>query len=942
MATEMDFCLLGPLAVRCGGAMITVLPGKQRVVLATLLLNAGRPVRLDDLAEALWTSAPPPSGAVAVQNYVMRLRRALGEVGRDRIITQPRGYLIRVDAGELDVSRFEVLLAATRAAAKDRSWDQAAMRAREALELWRGEPLADVDSDVLAAREVPRLTELRLQALEIRLDADLHQGRHAEVIGELRQLAGAHPLRERLHSLLMLALYRDGRQAEALAAYLQARQVLVEELGTEPGAGLRELHQQVLTGDPALELMDLAVPLTSSVKTTVLQELPAGIRQFVGRADELSALTGLLDRAHQDGPGMVVISAIGGTAGVGKTALAVHWAHQVADRFPDGQLHVNLRGYDPDRPTAAADALAGFLRALGVPGHDIPPEESERAARYRSLLAGKRMLVILDNAGSVEQIRPLLPGSSTCTVLVTSRDALAGLVARDGAVRLDLDLLRLPDAIGLLRALIGGRVDTDPRAAAVLAEQCSRLPLALRVAAELTAARPDAPIAHLVAELSDLQQRLDVLDAGGDPRTAVRTVFSWSYQHLDPAVARMFRLLGLHPGPSVTVAAAASLAGIPVAEASRQLAKLTSSHLVENHMGRFAFHDLLRAYATEQALAQDSDAQRRAATGRMLDYYLHAAWAADLLLHPHRDPITLAPPAPGTAAPGRLTDDAEALAWFEEERRVLLAAVVLAAETRFDNQAWQLAWTLADFLNECAHWKEWEAVQHVALAAACRLGDVGAQAHTRRFLGQAHSQLGAPDVACAHFSHALDLYRQLDDRVGQARVHLDFGHVLDSQARYPEDLAHSQQALALFQEVGHRAGQARALNAIGWCHIQLGNYGEGLICCQQAIDLHGDCGDRIGTACTWDSLGYAYHGLRQYTDAVRCFQQAFQLFCDGGDRYYQAVILTHLGDSHFAGGHDEAARTTWQQALDIFDDMSHPEGQQVRGKLQELDVAGAR
>jgi DNA-binding SARP family transcriptional activator len=280
----MDFCLLGPLAVRCGGAMITVLPGKQRVVLATLLLNAGRPVRLDDLAEALWTSAPPPSGAVAVQNYVMRLRRALGEVGRDRIITQPRGYLIRVDAGELDVSRFEVLLAATRAAAKDRSWDQAAMRAREALELWRGEPLADVDSDVLAAREVPRLTELRLQALEIRLDADLHQGRHAEVIGELRQLAGAHPLRERLHSLLMLALYRDGRQAEALAAYLQARQVLVEELGTEPGAGLRELHQQVLTGDPALELMDLAVPLTSSVKTTVLQELPAGIRQFVGRA----------------------------------------------------------------------------------------------------------------------------------------------------------------------------------------------------------------------------------------------------------------------------------------------------------------------------------------------------------------------------------------------------------------------------------------------------------------------------------------------------------------------------------------------------------------------------------------------------------------------------------------------------------------------------------
>jgi DNA-binding SARP family transcriptional activator len=558
-----DFGLLGPQAVRRGGVKIPVPPGKQRVVLAALLLNANRPVPLDELAEALWGTSPPVSARATMQNYVMRLRKALGG---NRITTQPGGYQISVDPGELDLSRFETLLATARAAARDGSWDASAREAEAALALWRSEPLAGVESEYLAVRELPRLAELRLQALETRIDAELHLGRQSEVVSDLQQLASVHPLREHLHALLMLALYRDGRQGEALAAFQRARQVLVDELGTEPGSELRELHQRILAADPTLDVPAPGRPTAGAPAPALPRELPAGIRHFTGRGGELKELTGLLDQTTEQSP-TVVISAIGGTAGVGKTALAVQWAHQVAGRFPDGQLYVNLRGYDPGQPLTAADALAGFLRALGVAGPDIPAEEDERAARYRSLLAAKRILVVLDNAGSVEQVRPLLPGSPGSVVLVTSRDALSGLVARDGAHRLDLDLLPLPDAVNLLRALIGDRVDDDPQAAAALAEWCARLPLALRVAAELAVTRPQVSLGGLAAELADQQRRLDLLEAGGDPRTAVRAVFSWSYRHLGPEAARAFRLAGLHPGPDFDPAAAAALTSTTVGQA---------------------------------------------------------------------------------------------------------------------------------------------------------------------------------------------------------------------------------------------------------------------------------------------------------------------------------------------------------------------------------------
>jgi DNA-binding SARP family transcriptional activator/tetratricopeptide (TPR) repeat protein len=942
VAAEFEFCLLGPLMVRRGTVAVSVPRGKQRVILAMLLLNAGRVVRVDELTETLWDSGPPPSGLVTVQNYVMRLRNALGDAGRGRIVTQPPGYLMRVEAGELDAARFEVLVGAARQAVRDRSWDRAATRAGEALALWRGEPLADVDSEVLAAAEAPRLAELRLQALEIRIDADLHLGRHAEVIAGLRELTGGYPLRERLHGLLMLALYRDGRQGEALAAYQHARQALVGELGAEPGPGLRQLHQQILAADPALTLVSPAAAAAESGAAAgpVPCQLPAAVAGFTGRAAELGALTQILHDAGAGGPGTVVISAIGGTAGVGKTALALHWAHQVADRFGDGQLYVNLRGYDPDRPVTAADALAGFLRALGVPGHDIPSDEAERAARYRSLLAGKQVLVVLDNAGGVEQVRPLLPGRPGCAVVVTSRDSLAGLVAGHGAARLDLDLLPLPDAVALLRRLIGGPADADPEAVEQLAAHCCRLPLALRVAAELAAARPAATLADLVAELSDQQRRLDLLDGGGDPRTAVRAVFSWSYDHLDRDTARAFRLAGLHPGPDITAAAAASLAAIAEADARRLLGELARAHLVAEHVpGRYAFHDLLRAYAADQARHIDGGADRAAATGRVLDYYLHTAASAALLLEPAKEPVVLAPPAPG-AAPEQPADHGQALAWFEAEHQVLLAALDLAAGSGFDGHAWQLAWAIAPFLYARGHWQEYAATQRTALAAATRLGDSAAQALSGRLLANACTHLGEHDQARAYYGSSLTLYQRLGNRLGEAKVHQNLGLLAERQGHYADALGHAEQALRLYQAIGDKANEAEELNNVGWYHGLLGDYGQAREFCRHALSLSAETGNRRLEGYAWDSLGYAEHHLGNLADAAACFQRALSLSRESGDRVFEAHTLTRLGDTSDAAGDLAEARQAWQQALAILDDLQHPDAGQVRTKLQATAAAG--
>jgi len=939
MGTE--FFLLGPLGVCTDGTPVPIAAAKRRALLAALLLRANHVVPVDDLAEVVWGEDLPSEARTGVQNYVMRLRQALGAAG-SRIITQPRGYLIQLNPGELDLDVFEGLLRDARTASREARWPDAASHAAAALALWRGEPLADLGSDLLSAREGPRLSELRLQALETRIAAELQLGRHGDVIGELRQLAAEHPLRERLHGLLMLAFYRDGRQAEALAAYQHARNVLIAELGTEPGPDLQRLHQQILTADPAVVLTPTSVPARPDGRAAAVpRQLPAAVAGFTGRAAVLAALTGMLDKAGS--PGTVVISAIGGTAGVGKTALALHWAHQVAGRFADGQLHVNLRGYDPSgTPITATEAIRGFLDALGVPPERIPSDPQAQAGLYRSLLSGKRMLIVLDNAVDERQVRPLLPASPGSLVLVTSRRQLDGLAAADGAQLISLDVLSHAEAVQMLAARLGaGRTAAEPAAVDRIASLCACLPLALAVAAARAAARPLFPLAALADELAESAGRLDALD-GGDPATSVRAVFSWSYDQLSGEAAWMFRLLGLHAGPDISVSAAASLAGCPESQARRLLRELASAHLIiERVPGRYAFHDLLRAYAAEQTQCTDSQEDRDAAIGRVLDHYLHTAARANLLLDPAREPVVLAPLKPGAVA-GQPADCPEALNWFEAEHRVLLAAITLAAGSGSGSYAWQLPWAMESFLRFRGHWQDWAATARTALAAATRMGDTAAQALSGRLLANACRDLGDHDEASRHYASSLKLCQRLGNRLGEAKVQHSLGLLAGVQGRNADALGHAEQALRLFQAIGVQANEAQALNNVGWFHGLLGDYQQARAFGQRSLALCAKTGDSLLEANVWDSLGYAEQHLGNLAEAAACYERALSLHREVRDPFAEADILTHLGDTRHAAGDLARAREAWQHAVAILDNFQHPDAGQIRAKLASATDRASR
>jgi DNA-binding SARP family transcriptional activator len=962
MAPEMEFCLLGPLTVRKDGRVVPSLAAKQRVVLAALLLHAGRVVTLDTLAEAVWGAEPPASARATLQNYVKRLRKALGDTRHSRIATMPQGYQINVADSELDLSRFQALRGEAQRAMVGGRCEEAAARLRDALALWRGEPLTGMPSNALLLREKPRLVELHSEALEARIDADLKLGRHGAVIAELRQFSAAYPLRERAHGMLMLALYRDGRRADALAAYQHARQVLVSELGLEPGPGLRDLHQRILCADPALLLPgnpaagdEKAIatltpgPATASQRhgtgsasgapapsPVIPRQLPTAVRHFAGRQAELKALAGQLDQ-HDALTGAVVCSAIGGTAGIGKTALALHFAHQVADRFPDGQLYVNLRGFDPSgEPVTPAEGIRGFLDALAVPPEQIPADVEAQAGLYRSLVADKRILIVLDNAAGTAQVRPMLPASPGCLVLVTSRRRLGELAVAVGAHLLTLDVLSHAEAHELLARRLGPeRAAREARAVGELTELCDRLPLALAIVAARAATHPGFPLIALAAQLRDARGRLDALDAG-ESAAEIRAVFSWSYQRLSEPAARMFRLLGLHPGPDISAAAAASLAGCTLDQARQALFELMSAHMLTEHVpGRYAFHDLLRVYATEHAEATDDEADRRNAVQRVLDHYLHSAQRADRLLNPGRDQLALAAPCAGTA-PKSLETGGEAMTWFKAEHRALLATIAHAAGAGFDRHAWQLASAMSTFLDRRGLWHDWAAVQHKALDAVQQLGDQPGQAHVRYELGRAWGRLD-PGVSRNHLRDALILYRSLGDLGGQARTHQAFGMVYAHQGRHREALRHDMRALELYSAAGNRHGRARSLNNIGWCHAQLGKHEEAIACCEEALRLFEELGDRCDEAAScWDSLGYAHHQLGHHAETVDCYKEAILLGREFGDRYSQADVLIHLGEALYDNGETDAARVTWEQALAMLDDLDHPSVPELRLKLRGL------
>jgi tetratricopeptide (TPR) repeat protein len=680
--------------------------------------------------------------------------------------------------------------------------------------------------------------------------------------------------------------------------------------------------------------------------SVIPRQLPASLRHFAGRTGELKVLSGLLEEAawvggRADRAGTVVISAIGGMAGIGKTALAIHWAHEVADHFPDGQLYVNLRGFDPSGPPVTpAEAIRGFLDGLQVPAGSIPADLDAQARLYRSLLAEKRVLVVLDNARDARQVRPLLPGSSGCLVLVTSRNQLTSMVAAEGARPLTLGVLTELESRELLTQQLGAqRVRHEPEAVGQLIESCANLPLALSIVAARAAAQPCFPLAALTAELQDADGRFDALDAG-DATSSVGAVFSWSYQQLSAQAARMFRLLGVHPGPGIAGPAAASLGGIPMRRAHAVLGELTRENLiVEAVPGRYTFHDLLRAYAAERARADEDETELRAVIHRMLDHYLHTACTAATLLNPVFEPLTMSSPQPGVEAEP-ITNPDQAMAWFNVERPVLLSAIAQAAEAGFCHHASLLPHAMADFLVRRGHWQDYAATQRTALGAAEQLGSREGQAHAHRSLGHAYAMLGSYQDALTHVEQSLGMWRQLDDRAGQARAHHALGWLLDRQGCHGDALRHVQEALALFRAADHGAGQAEALNSVGWQHARQGNYQQALVWCGEALSLHRELGNDLGAAMTWDSLAYAHHHLGRYAAAITSYEHALRLSRQVGDRNNEALVLVHIGDTQHARGGLPAARESWQQALAILDDLHHSDADQIRARLSDPDTGG--
>ncbi|MEV4759681.1 tetratricopeptide repeat protein [Micromonospora sp. NPDC049559] len=656
----------------------------------------------------------------------------------------------------------------------------------------------------------------------------------------------------------------------------------------------------------------------------VPRQLPADVFAFTGRDDQLARLDGMLADSSGAAPTAVLISALSGTAGVGKTALAVHWAHRVADRFPDGQLYVNLRGYDPEQPMGPGEALARLLASLGVAGGDLPLDVEERAARYRTQLSGRRMLIVLDNAGTVEQVRPLLPGTPSCAVVVTSRDRLSGLVARDGARRVELDLLPLPEAVALLDRLIGPRAEAEPEVVATLANLCARLPLALRVAAERATARPSATLAELAAELADRQERLELMETEGDPRAAVTAVFSWSVQHLPDPAARTFRLLGLHPGAEFDEYAVAALAATDQASARHELETLTRAHLVQaTTPGRYAMHDLLRAYAAHLASVHETERGRRAAQGRLFDAYLATAGAATELLDLADARRQARVPAP-TAGTVPLADPDAARTWLDLELPNLVAVAAHTATGGWPAHTVDLSTALYRYLDG-GHYSDALAIHTHARRAAELTGDRSGQARSLLGIGVAHLHLYRYERAVEYLHQALTVAEQAGDRAEQARALSVLGNVERLRGRHEPAAGYLRRAMDLARLVGDDAQQGLALINLGTVEAQRGRYDAAIGHLERAVALFRRGSDRLGRATALTNLGLAEQRLSRHESAAEHLRQALAVFREIGHRQGEANTLDNLGSVHLSLGRPNRAVEYFTQALVVCREINERE-----------------
>jgi DNA-binding SARP family transcriptional activator len=930
--------VLGPLEASRGGMPVELGPARQRAVLGLLAVRPNVALHRDTFVEALWDGDPPDSAVKTVQACIGRLRRRLdpGRSPQDRdglLVSAGTSYRLRAGADQLDLIAFEQLTDRAQAARRRGEAAAACKAYAQALSLWRAAPVADLD--LLSGH--PAVTGLARRRAEVVTDfaeIAIGAGLPDRVLPHLRALAESEPLDERAHGWLMLALAGTGQQAAALAVYDRLRRRLDEELGIRPGAELTRAHERVLRQEVPAAGPGQTLAVTGAAAGPPRQ-LPRDPGVFVGRERESAALRALAGRAAR----AALICVIDGGAGVGKTALALHTGHRLAALFPDGQLYVDLRGFGPRQPPMPpAEALNGFLRALGADPPTIPAAVEEQAAMYRSLLDGKRMLIVLDNAADPGQVRPLLPGAPGSLVLVTSRRRMPGLAARDGAVRLTLGPLARGEATLLLAAVLGtARVRAEPQAAADISARCSHLPLALRIAADRAASSPRLALSDLAGQLA-AGDRLDVLDAAEDDTTTVRAVFSWSYKTLAPEAARMFRLLGLHAGPDFGVPAAAALAGTGQAEARRLLGLLAGAHLIEESLpGRYHLHDLLLAYAAEQAQAGETPQSRRSALRRTLTWYLHTADRADGLLVPGRRYTPLGS-APSACEPLALTGYEQALAWCDAEYANLTAAVRLAAETGQDDLAWKFPAAMRGFFDLRRLWDDWLACATIGVAAARRCGDPAGEAWALDCLGHAASGLGRLEDALDCYLKARDIRWATGDRWGESANSINnIGCTYGDLGKFDLALGCFQQVLTTARADGSRYLECLALVNLGETYAGLGQASAALACSRQAVEVAREIGHQRVERTALSDVARTYCAMHYPGKARIWYRQALAACRQAGDRHGEAETLRELGDLSEASGRHAAARQSWRQALAIASDLGDAGvAAAIRGRLEDL------
>jgi DNA-binding SARP family transcriptional activator/tetratricopeptide (TPR) repeat protein len=921
----MEFRLLGQVGAIARGRPLEIGSPQQRLLLAALATDAGRLVTVESLIDRLWDD-PPQGARRTLHVLISRLRRVLAAAGREQAVVARRagGYVLQVDPGQVDVHCFRAL-----ARSRQLSVGARVEKLREALTLWHGEPLPGLPGE-WAVRVRAAWRQEYLDVVVAWADAELQAGDPAASVGPLTALAAEYPLAESLSAALMRTLSAVGRPADALAHYGRIRQRLADDLGVTPGSGIQAVYHTILRGDagaaPERTLTHQVAPepdqarRSRSGQQAVPRQLPMAPRLFTGRVAEMAGLSAAQAQAQvPQSRRAVAICVISGVAGVGKTWLALHWAHEHVSGFPDGQLWVNLRGFDPSEPPLTAEAaLRALLEALGVAAGGVPADQQAQAGLYRSLVAGKRMLIVLDNARDTSQVVPLLPGIPGSMVLITSRRRLAGLATGHGARIVDLDVLTEGEARDLLARSLGAqRLTAEPQAAADLVRCCAGLPLAISIAAAQVAGHPGFPLAALAADLADDATRLDGLDTG-DASASVRSVLSCSYRALDAPAAELFGLLGLAPGPDISLAAAASLGGMTITRTRAVLLELENAYLVDQHVpGRYRMHDLVALYALERARGDQPAGARASALARVVDHYLHTAVAGEQKLSAQRYPLRLDEPVAGCVR-HPLPDAAAALAWFGAEYPCVLAAQRLAATQGWHAHVWQLAWATNTFHKFQASLRDWAATWQAGLAAADRLGQPAIQALARRCLAVACAYTGQHDKAIDHLSDAMSLAEQAGDKTAQAHVESALSQAWTRQGNFHLALDHACRSISLFQALGLAAWEADELSMVGWCYANLGRLDEARVACDAALTGLRQHHDRHGEANTVDTLGLIAVRAGDYAQAIAHYGYAISLWRALGHSHGEADSLAGLAVAHAAAGAHGKAATASRRAFELF------------------------